>query len=75
MVNYSQTERTIKRLFENSGGFTFNKKNYKLIIVDKPKTPKGEPKTDIYIRGQANDSSEIEIKISVKQSNHDFLEN
>ena len=51
-------------------------KIWKVIKVAKPTTSKGEPKTDVYILlVEEKTGVEYEIKISIKQSNADFLEN
>lgn len=76
MPDFSQTERTIIDTLIASTNFIYRDDRYELLECDKPTTSKGEPKTDIYIQVQKESTQEIfEFKISVKQSNADFLEN
>lgn len=74
MPQFSKTEKQIIDIFNKNKEFTYNKTNYKLKVIDKPKCKGGEPKTDIYILLDEN-GKDKEIKISVKQTNADFLEN
>lgn len=78
MPDFSNDERTIKELFEevqrNNSLVSFCGDNYHVSIVGKPTCVYGEPKTDVYIL-LSNDDDEKEIKISIKKSNADFLEN
>ncbi|MDE6263773.1 MAG: hypothetical protein K2M11_01380 [Paramuribaculum sp.] len=75
MANYIDSEQKVRDLFPKGASFNFEGKTYTVAICDKPRPSKGECKTDVYIKGIAADNEEIEIKISVKQSNADFLEN
>ncbi len=75
MANYIDSEKKVRDLFPKGSSFNFKGKPYTVAICDKPRPAKGECKTDVYIKGIAPDKSEIEIKISVKQPNADFLEN
>ena len=75
MPSFSQTEKTIINTLKNNSSFTYNNQKYKLLEFDKPTTSLGEPKTDIYILAQDSNKNHFEFKISVKQSNADFLEN
>lgn len=74
--NFSDSERYIKELFGTGTTFTNNNKHYQVILSDKPTCSKGEPKTDLYILvNELETTIRKELKISVKKSNADFLEN
>lgn len=74
--NFSHSERYIKELFCKGTTFTNNNKHYEVILSDKPTCSKGEPKTDLYILvTELETNTRKELKISVKKSNADFLEN
>ncbi|GAW97412.1 MULTISPECIES: hypothetical protein [Colwellia] len=73
-VKFSETESSLIALFKDNKVFEFNNKTYKILQIGKPSPSKGECKTDIYILAESNDKYR-EFKISVKQSNADFLEN
>lgn len=74
--NFSDSERYIKELFPRGTMFTNNNKHYEVILSDKPTCSKGEPKTDLYILvNELESNTRKELKISVKKSNADFLEN
>ena len=74
--NFGDSERYIKELFCTGTSFTNNNKHYEVILSDKPTCSKGEPKTDLYILvNELESNSRNELKISVKKSNADFLEN
>jgi hypothetical protein len=74
--NFSDSERYIKELFCKGTTFTNNNKHYEVILSDKPTCSKGEPKTDLYILvTELETNTRKELKISVKKSNADFLEN
>lgn len=74
--NFSDSERYIKELFYNGALFINNNNHYKVILSDKPTCSKGEPKTDLYILVNEVETNTIkELKISIKKSNADFLEN
>ena len=75
-MNFSETERYIKNLFQLNQTIKFNNITYKILLVGKPTCTSGEPKTDIYLLLQnLNDNNKCELKISVKKTNADFLEN
>ncbi len=74
MGDFGDAERRILGFMAAGTQFDFNGKRYKVILSDKPTCYKGEPKTDIYILAES-DSDEIEIKISYKKENADFIEN
>ncbi|WP_123054665.1 hypothetical protein [Clostridium sp. JN-1] len=74
--NFSDSERYIKELFCKGTAFIINNKHYEITLSDKPTCSKGEPKTDLYILvRELETNTRKELKISVKKSNADFLEN
>lgn len=75
MANHGDTERHIIRLFTEANNFSFNGNNYEILIIGKPRPSRGECKTDVYILCKDNFDNETEFKISIKQSDADFLEN
>ncbi len=77
MVGFSESERRILSYFVRGETVEFNGQSYRINRVGKPSCSSGEPKTDIYIAltHVDNEHDTIEIKISYKQSNADFLEN
>lgn len=74
---FSQTEKSFRLMCSVGKEFIYNGFRYTIIKSGKPSpTGKGECKTDIYIQGENKDSKQLmEFKISIKQSNADFLEN
>lgn len=74
MGSFGEAERRILTLMEEGTQFKFGGKEYTVILSDKPTCQKGEPKTDVYILAES-DVDEIEIKISYKKENADFIEN
>lgn len=71
-MKFSKDERKIMNLFKKEDIIC----NHKVVLIDKPTTSKGEPKTDIFIRLEDQDTLKIkDIKISFKKANADFLEN
>jgi hypothetical protein len=79
MAKFSKTEQEVVSIFqkamENFDEIDFMKKKCKIITVGKPTSPKGEPKTDVYILLEDTEEEKYEIKVSIKQGNADFLEN
>lgn len=76
MVKYSDTETEIINLFPKGKIFTFNEKVYTVNYCAKPRPSSGECKTDVFLSLKEHVSNnEIIYKISIKQSNADFLEN
>lgn len=75
MANHGDTERHILGLFKQNATFKFEDTDYAILKIGKPKPAKGECKTDIYILAVDAEGLEREFKISIKQSNADFLEN
>lgn len=74
MGDFGDAERRILGFMAAGTEFKFNGKHYTVVLSDKPTCYKGEPKTDIYILAKS-DIDEIEIKISYKKKNADFIEN
>lgn len=74
MRDFGDAERKILAFMAEGTEFDFQGKKYKVILSGKPTCNKGEPKTDIYILAQST-NDEIEIKISYKKENADFVEN
>lgn len=75
MAKHGETERHILRLFKEANQFMYNGNNFEILKIGKPSPSKGECKTDIYILCKDNLGKNKEIKISIKQSDADFLEN
>ena len=74
MGDFGDAERRILALMAEGTEFVFQEKEYKILLSGKPTCYKGEPKTDIYILAESS-SDEVEIKISYKKENADFIEN
>lgn len=74
MGDFGDAERRILALMTEGTEFVFREKEYKVLLSGKPTCYKGEPKTDIYILAESS-SDEVEIKISYKKENADFIEN
>lgn len=72
--NFGDAERHIKELFKKGDQVYYNSELCTIIKAGKPTCASGEPKTDVYVLLQGNDNN-YEIKISIKKSNADFLEN
>ena len=69
-----EAERKILNLMSEGTEFIFHDKYYKVILSGKPTCQKGEPKTDIYVLAKS-EFDKVEIKISYKKENADFIEN
>lgn len=74
MGDFGDAERRILAFMEEGTEFKFHGEYYKVKVSGKPTCHKGEPKTDIYILAESS-HDEIEIKISYKKENADFIEN
>lgn len=75
MPQFIDTEKKICELFTQGTVFDYNGVRYTVSSsAAKPTTKKGECKTDIYIP-TTFDGGEKVFKVSVKQTNADFLEN
>lgn len=74
--DFSTFEREINNLFPKAATFKYNNELYKVNFSGKPTCKKGEPKTDVFVEvTKLSDNSISQIKISVKKSNAEFLEN
>ncbi|MGN0026855.1 MAG: hypothetical protein ACI33I_07635, partial [Clostridium sp.] len=74
--DFSDFEREITSLFPKNSTFKYNNEFYKVNFSGKPTCKKGEPKTDVFVEvTKLCDNSIGQIKISVKKSNAEFLEN
>lgn len=74
MGDFGDAERRILAFMSKGTEFSFKGNNYKVVLSGKPTCCKGEPKTDIYILAESV-FDKVEIKISYKKENADFLEN
>ena len=74
MGDFGDAERRILAFMSIGTEFVFKNKEYKVVLSGKPTCQKGEPKTDIYILAES-ESNNVEIKISYKKENADFVEN
>ncbi|MCQ4087292.1 hypothetical protein [Saccharibacillus sp. JS10] len=75
---YGKLEKRVLDLFEVGTSFEYENKTFKVLKSDKPRTSKGEPKTDAYISIQEviTPSNIINFKISCKLANeNEFQEN
>lgn len=74
--NFVNSEKHLIELFNNCGSFNYNGIDFEVLVCGKPRPNSGECKTDIYVMARNKRSDEkTEFKISIKQSNADFLEN
>ena len=72
--NFSATERMILKTFYPRQTFNYDNKKYTVLVSAKPQTQGGECKTDVYVSATCG-TDLLELKISVKQNNADFLDN
>lgn len=72
---FSKTESEITKLFKADESFMYNDLNYTILNSGKPNPSKGECKTDTYVSTVDQNGIKGEFKISIKQTNADFLEN
>ena len=75
MPTFGEAERTIAYLLRRGNAFVFQGANFTIINSGKPTCVRGEPKTDIYVAAESEDGTLIEIKITYKKENADFIEN
>lgn len=75
MSKFGDAERNILNLLSVGNKFNLNNNTYTITNAGKPTCKKGEPKTDIYVLASDNINTNIEIKISFKKENADFIEN
>ena len=75
LKDFSKVERDFINLLTKTPKFIFNGVEYVTKDFGKPRPSTGECKTDIYLSGEDANGNLNEIKISIKKSNADFLEN
>ena len=75
MPTFGEAERRIASLLRAENTFFYNGDNFTIINSGKPTCVKGEPKTDIYVEAESEYGDIIEIKITYKKENADFIEN
>jgi hypothetical protein len=76
MVVFGETERHVGRLFSVGQAFDLSDGTYRVLLSGKPRPRSGECKTDIYVLAEnIHNAQRIELKISFKAHNADFLEN
>lgn len=74
MKDFGDAERRILAFMRPGTEFMLCGKRHKVILSGKPTCYDGEPKTDVYILAESV-NRQIEIKISYKKENADFIEN
>lgn len=74
MGDFGDAERRILAFMTEGTEFVFQDRKYRVIFSGKPTCHKGEPKTDIFILAES-ENDKVEIKISYKKENADFIEN
>lgn len=72
--DFSAEEHRILDFFKEGALFKMDGHEYEVVSAGKPTCFHGEPKTDIYVEAKSI-NNKIEIKISFKKANADFLEN
>ena len=75
MGTFGQTEHDVTSLFPAGKEFSYDGHKYRVLVSGKPKPPRGECKTDAYIKAVDENKRIREFKISIKQTNAEFLEN
>jgi hypothetical protein len=76
--NYRKLEDRVINLFKKGTTFTWDGVQYKVLKSDKPQSQsKGEPKTDVFVEFENNNTNEIkQLKISCKlEGTNEFQEN
>lgn len=75
--NYSKTETAVLSVFPPGERFTYQGKETTVVRSGKPVVQRGggEGKTDVYVGAVDSSGNPYELKISIKQSNAEFLEN
>jgi hypothetical protein len=74
MPDFSSIEKILQSKFKEGKSFVIDKDTYTIIESGKPKPSSGECKSDLYILTK-NNKIKKEFKVSIKLSNHEFLEN
>ncbi len=72
---FGEAERSVKCLFACGREFRFRNQNLVVEFAEKPTCAEGEPKCDIFVRCKNEESKVVDLKISYKKNNADFLEN
>ena len=72
---FGEAERAVKHLFACGRKFRFRNQNLVVEFAEKPTCAEGEPKCDIFVRCKDDKSKVVDLKISYKKNNADFLEN
>ncbi|OGO76923.1 MAG: hypothetical protein A2Y23_08745 [Clostridiales bacterium GWB2_37_7] len=75
MPTFGDEERRIKAILSVGNKFEMNGEEFFIAFSGKPTCRDGEPKTDIYVYAKSRLNREVELKISFKKENADFLEN
>lgn len=75
MPTFGEAERRIAFLLRKGNTFNYQGENFTIVNSGKPTCMKGEPKTDIYVEAESEYRDIIEIKITYKKENADFIEN
>lgn len=75
MPTFGDAERRIASLLRKGNTFIYHGDNFTIVNSGKPTCVKGEPKTDIYVEAESEYGDIIEIKITYKKENADFIEN
>ncbi len=75
MPTFGEAERRIAFLLQKGNTFNYHGDNFTIINSGKPTCVKGEPKTDIYVEAESEYGDIVEIKITYKKENADFIEN
>lgn len=75
MATFGDAERRIAHLLNEGNTFLLSGSYYTIVNSGKPTCRHGEPKTDIYVKACSAQGNSIEIKISYKKENADFIEN
>lgn len=75
MPTFGEAERRIAYLLRPGCSFVYKGSDFTIINSGKPTCVKGEPKTDIYVEAESAYGDRIEIKITYKKENADFIEN
>lgn len=75
MPTFGEAERRIASLLRKGNTFNYQGDNFTIVNSGKPTCVKGEPKTDIYVEAESEEGDIIEIKITYKKENADFIEN
>lgn len=75
MPTFGEAERRIASLLRKGNTFNYQGDNFTIVNSGKPTCMKGEPKTDIYVEAESEYGDIIEIKITYKKENADFIEN